>query len=136
MLHAHVPNPFTASSPALHLSQPPVPHPAPQVVLTGQACHTPPPAPPKPQPAPAPDSDGLGGSFSITDPGESHPLRPYWEYLCFLFRRLEVVGEQERQEASYRDYLQVPLQPLQVGQGYGVGWGVMGQRVQRWGARG
>lgn len=84
-----------------------------QVVLTGQACHTPPPAPPKPPQPAAPDSDGVGGTFSITDPGESHPLRPYWEYLCFLFRRLEAVGEQERQEASYRDYLQVPLQPLQ-----------------------
>ncbi|KAG2500070.1 hypothetical protein HYH03_002347 [Edaphochlamys debaryana] len=58
-----------------------------------------------------PNGEALG--FTITDPGEVHPLRPYWEYLCFLFRRLEVVGEQERAEASYRDYLQVPLQPLQ-----------------------
>lgn len=110
-------------SPTLHNRYPtlpaPPPHPHPQVVLTGQACHTPPPAPPKPPQPAAPDSDGVGGTFSITDPGESHPLRPYWEYLCFLFRRLEAVGEQERQEASYRDYLQVPLQPLQVG---GKGW--------------
>ncbi|GLC44329.1 hypothetical protein PLESTB_000481500 [Pleodorina starrii] len=89
-----------------------------QVVLTGEACHdVPPPAPPAPG-APAgaavavgPDGSPLG--FSISNPGEAHPLRPYWDYLCFLFRRLEAVGEQERQEASYRDYLQVPLQPLQ-----------------------
>ncbi|GIL73292.1 hypothetical protein Vretimale_4879 [Volvox reticuliferus] len=89
-----------------------------QVVLTGEACHS--------VASPAnvgaataggtavavgPDGEPLG--FNITNPGEFHPLRPYWEYLCFLFRRLEAVGEQERQETSYRDYLQVPLQPLQ-----------------------
>jgi hypothetical protein len=28
--------------------------------------------------------------------GESHPLRPYWEYLCFLFRRLDAVSENVR----------------------------------------
>ncbi|KXZ56533.1 hypothetical protein GPECTOR_1g479 [Gonium pectorale] len=114
-----------------------------QVVLTGEALHTPPPsatpqaapfpaapagaaaaaaaAAKKPAPALAPGASaatalGPNGEvlgFTVTDPGESHPLRPYWEYLCFVFRRLEVVSEQERQEASYRDYLQVPLQPLQ-----------------------
>ncbi|PNW85217.1 hypothetical protein CHLRE_03g176550v5 [Chlamydomonas reinhardtii] len=97
-----------------------------QVVITGEACHAVPPpaaaaaaAPGAKQVTPAPAAAaavGPGGEplgFTVTDPGESHPLRPYWEYLCFLFRRLEVVCEQERQEASYRDYLQVPLQPLQ-----------------------
>lgn len=53
--------------------------------------------------------------FIVTNPGESHPLRPYWEYLCFLFRKLEVISEQEQVEGSYRDFLQAPLQPLQVG---------------------
>eukprot|EP00798_Chlamydomonas_sp_ICE-L_P014068 gene14068-20013_t len=56
--------------------------------------------------------DGNTG-FTINDPGESHPLRPYWEYLGFLFRKLDVVPGQDMAESDYRDYLQVPLQPLQ-----------------------
>ncbi len=46
--------------------------------------------------------------------GESHPLHPYWEYLAFLFRKLPVVPEELAAENEYRDYLQAPLQPLQV----------------------
>lgn len=61
-----------------------------------------------------PDSATGAGGFSIVNPGESHPLRPYWEYLCFLFRKLEPLCERDRVEADYRDYLQAPLQPLQV----------------------
>ncbi len=30
---------------------------------------------------------GPGIGFTINDPGERHPLRPYWEYLCYLFRQ-------------------------------------------------
>jgi hypothetical protein len=46
--------------------------------------------------------------------GESHPMRPYWEYLAYLFRKLPVVPEEAAAENEYRDYLQAPLQPLQV----------------------
>lgn len=46
--------------------------------------------------------------------GEAHPLRPYWEYLSYLFRKLPVLSSDEQLEADYRDYLQAPLQPLQV----------------------
>jgi hypothetical protein len=24
--------------------------------------------------------------FAVVDLGESHVLRPYWEYLCYIFR--------------------------------------------------
>ncbi len=46
--------------------------------------------------------------------GESHPMRPYWEYLAYLFRKLPAVPEDMAAENEYRDYLQAPLQPLQV----------------------
>ena len=43
-----------------------------------------------------------------------HPLRVYWEYLSFLFRKQAAAGdEQSALEAGYRDLLQAPLQPLQ-----------------------
>ena len=44
---------------------------------------------------------------------EGGPLKVYWEYLSFLFRRLEPLTEVEAAEYEYRDYLQSPLQPLQ-----------------------
>lgn len=55
-----------------------------------------------------------GTGFVLNNPGEAHPLRPYWEYLCFVFRKLPVLSEDARTESEYRDYLQAPLQPLQV----------------------
>lgn len=95
-----------------------------QVVLTGEALHHVAPTPtPAAAASPAPTAPGArttiinatpGAGFSIENPGETHPLRPYWEYLCFLFRKLEAVPEHDRVELSYRDYLQAPLQPLQV----------------------
>lgn len=95
-----------------------------QVVLTGEPLHKVAPAPPQPPPpaTPAPESTiaaaaaAAGGDvlpFAVNDPGESHVLRPYWEYLCYLFRRLDGGAAQEQVEAGYRDYLQAPLQPLQ-----------------------
>ncbi|KFM28183.1 Protein arginine N-methyltransferase 1.5 [Auxenochlorella protothecoides] len=68
-----------------------------QVVLRGAPRHTPP-----------------GGDES--DAGlklPSNPLRPYWEYLSFLFRKGEIAAEQQPAELAYRDFLQSPLQPLQ-----------------------
>uniref|UniRef100_A0A1D1ZXU6 PRMT5 TIM barrel domain-containing protein n=1 Tax=Auxenochlorella protothecoides TaxID=3075 RepID=A0A1D1ZXU6_AUXPR len=62
-----------------------------QVVLRGAPRHTPP-----------------GGDES--DAGlklPSNPLRPYWEYLSFLFRKGEIAAEQQPAELAYRDFLQV-----------------------------
>ena len=45
-------------------------------------------------------------------PENAHPARRQWEYMVYLFRKIEPTTEQELQEAGYRDYLQAPLQPL------------------------
>jgi len=45
------------------------------------------PLPPGAAAAAAAGGEGEGVlPFSVVDPGESHILRPYWEYLCYLFR--------------------------------------------------
>ncbi|GFH21885.1 protein arginine N-methyltransferase, partial [Haematococcus lacustris] len=74
---------------------------APQVLVSGPCVHA------------TPDqlAPGLGGTAPS---GESHPLRPYWEYLAYLFRKLPAIPDELRQEMEYRDYLQAPLQPLQA----------------------
>ena len=38
---------------------------------------------------------------------QQHPLKPYWEYLSFLFRRQPEPDPDQMLELSYRDYLQV-----------------------------
>ena len=38
---------------------------------------------------------------------QQHPLKPYWEYLSFLFRRQPEPKPDQMLELSYRDYLQV-----------------------------
>ena len=38
-----------------------------------------------------------------------HPLRPYAEYLAYLFRRADGPEGQEEMELTYRDYLQVGI---------------------------
>lgn len=43
----------------------------------------------------------------------NHPYRLHWEYLSYLFRRMDGLSEEESVEFEYRDYLQAPLQPLQ-----------------------
>ncbi|WCJ30569.1 Protein arginine N-methyltransferase 5 [Euphorbia peplus] len=40
------------------------------------------------------------------------PLRPYLDYVGYLFQRMDPLPEQERFELGYRDFLQAPLQPL------------------------
>lgn len=45
-----------------------------------------------------------GGLVAVRE----HPLRPYCEYLSFLFRRPDGPDGQEALELGYRDYLQVP----------------------------
>eukprot|EP00200_Dunaliella_tertiolecta_P003160 CAMPEP_0202343186 /NCGR_PEP_ID=MMETSP1126-20121109/3419_1 /ASSEMBLY_ACC=CAM_ASM_000457 /TAXON_ID=3047 /ORGANISM="Dunaliella tertiolecta, Strain CCMP1320" /LENGTH=662 /DNA_ID=CAMNT_0048934227 /DNA_START=1282 /DNA_END=3267 /DNA_ORIENTATION=- len=99
-----------------------------QVIVTGECVHqTPQPVSLPPNPTPAELAAAAqqqqqnfisidpttGAGFTINNPGEAHPLRPYWEYLSYLFRKLPVLGSDEQLEADYRDYLQAPLQPLQ-----------------------
>ncbi|KAM1177603.1 hypothetical protein ACFX13_017333 [Malus domestica] len=43
---------------------------------------------------------------------QKHPLRPYLDYVGYLYQRMDPLPEQERLEIGYRDYLQSPLQPL------------------------
>lgn len=49
----------------------------------------------------------------VVQPPPNSPARLFWEYLSYLFRRPEPLSEQEQLEMNYRDFLQVPLQPLQ-----------------------
>ena len=55
-----------------------------QVVLSGSSHH----APPEAAAAAAGTVVGLGpgGTAVLNAPGQAHPLRPYWEYLSYLFR--------------------------------------------------
>lgn len=76
-----------------------------QVVLSGNP-HSTPPA----------DVSEAAKTLVISPDGEpvsTHPLRPYWEYLSYLFRRQDALHAEEMVEVNYRDYLQAPLQPLQ-----------------------
>lgn len=105
-----------------------------QVVLAGESRHdaaallAPPPPPPPPPTEPFPslteaaaaatgrfDAGPSGQTFEGDDAaqGSLHPMRLYWEYVSFLFRKQPATSEQDALEASYRDYLQAPLQPLQ-----------------------
>ncbi|KAJ7518054.1 hypothetical protein O6H91_21G052500 [Diphasiastrum complanatum] len=52
------------------------------------------------------------GNCSEDAANARHPLKPYLEYIAYLYRRMEPPTEQERFEMSYRDFLQAPLQPL------------------------
>uniref|UniRef100_A0A6M2EL43 Protein arginine N-methyltransferase n=1 Tax=Populus davidiana TaxID=266767 RepID=A0A6M2EL43_9ROSI len=74
-----------------------------QIVISGKPAHS----------IPRPSSDLAANNFDNN--GESpqrHPLRPYLDYVGFLFQRMDPLPEQERFELGYRDFLQSPLQPL------------------------
>ncbi|POO03787.1 Protein arginine N-methyltransferase PRMT [Trema orientale] len=43
---------------------------------------------------------------------QRYPLRPYLDYIGYLYQRMDPIPEQERFELGYRDFLQSPLQPL------------------------
>ncbi|KAK9801379.1 hypothetical protein WJX73_003164 [Symbiochloris irregularis] len=82
-----------------------------QVILTGL-----------PESSSEPPSSGGGGAWTVVTgsnggrvlpPRQDSSARQHWEYLSFLFRRPEPVAQQEQMEMGYRDFLQVPLQPLQ-----------------------
>ncbi|KAF5456626.1 hypothetical protein F2P56_026091 [Juglans regia] len=46
------------------------------------------------------------------DAVQRHPLRPYLDYIGYLYQKMDPLPEQERFELGYRDFLQSPLQPL------------------------
>ena len=62
--------------------------------------------------APTPAETARMASDAAARPENAHPARRRWEYVVYLFRKIEPTTEQELQEAGYRDYLQAPLQPL------------------------
>ena len=49
----------------------------------------------------------LGAQEKETPP---HPLQQHWEYIVYLFRRMDSIDENEQMMISYRDYLQVRSQ--------------------------
>ncbi|XP_078443780.1 SHK1 binding protein 1 [Wolffia australiana] len=57
-----------------------------------------------------PHSDNTDGNGSTGN--ARHPLRPYLDYVAYLYQRMDPLPEQDRIELSYRDFLQSPLQPL------------------------
>jgi protein arginine N-methyltransferase 5 len=98
-----------------------------QVVLAGEVKHNPEPDQPESSAAAAGATAAAAGGHEYpslaesasmltttpSPPASSHPLRVYWEYLSFLFRKQPVTGETDTLEFAYRDFLQAPLQPLQ-----------------------
>ncbi|KAG5541168.1 hypothetical protein RHGRI_021132 [Rhododendron griersonianum] len=46
------------------------------------------------------------------DGTQRHSLRPYLDYVSYLYQKMDPLPEQERFELGYRDFLQSPLQPL------------------------
>ncbi|KAL5558290.1 hypothetical protein UlMin_034501 [Ulmus minor] len=47
-----------------------------------------------------------------SDGVQRHPLRPYLDYVGYLYQKMDPLPDQERFELGYRDFLQSPLQPL------------------------
>ncbi|KAF9661928.1 hypothetical protein SADUNF_Sadunf18G0000100 [Salix dunnii] len=73
------------------------------IVISGKPAHS----------IPRPSSDLAANNFdNNSESPQRHPLRPYLDYVGFLFQRMDPLPEQERFELGYRDFLQSPLQPL------------------------
>ncbi|KAJ4707623.1 Protein arginine N-methyltransferase [Melia azedarach] len=74
-----------------------------QIVISGKLVHS--------LPGVSSDSaaDNIGNNI---ESAHRHPLRPYLDYIAYLYQRMDPLHEQERFELGYRDYLQSPLQPL------------------------
>ncbi|KAL6215209.1 hypothetical protein ACLB2K_014640 [Fragaria x ananassa] len=74
-----------------------------QIVLSGQSVHS----------LTKMNSDlAANNNENNVDGVQKHPLRPYLDYVGFLYQRMDPLPEQERFELGYRDFLQSPLQPL------------------------
>ena len=74
-----------------------------QVILTGAPHH----GATEPNQAPTPAKASASSGQRMLAAADAHPLRPYWDYLAFLLRRLPPLAPEEEMERSYRDYLQV-----------------------------
>lgn len=75
-----------------------------QIVISGTSAHK----------IPLERSDlsaGDNGSLREAAPVRNE-LKPYLEYVAYLYQRMDPLSEQERFELNYRDFLQAPLQPL------------------------
>ncbi|KAL1346776.1 hypothetical protein HN51_020327 [Arachis hypogaea] len=71
-----------------------------QIIISGKSVH--------PQANVAADA-----SQNHSDEGlQRHALRPYLDYVGYLYQKMDPLPEQERFELGYRDFLQSPLQPL------------------------
>ncbi|KAF3446026.1 hypothetical protein FNV43_RR11204 [Rhamnella rubrinervis] len=73
-----------------------------QIVLSGKPVHI----------LPKGSVDVAANHSDDIDGGPGHPLRPYLDYVGYLYQRMDPLPEQERFELGYRDFLQSPLQPL------------------------
>ena len=79
-----------------------------QIVLRGERRHNPAAGDANAERSAAAGADQADVDGAAPADGRStHELQLYWEYLAYLFGRLEEVSEQERLESGYRDYLQV-----------------------------
>lgn len=74
-----------------------------QVVISGKLNHG--------VPSVSLDS-ALDHTGNNVESSQRHSLRPYLDYIAYLYQRMDPLPEQERFELSYRDFLQSPLQPL------------------------
>ncbi|KAH9798407.1 protein arginine N-methyltransferase 1.5 [Citrus sinensis] len=74
-----------------------------QVVISGKLNHG--------VPSVSLDS-ALDHTGTNVESSQRHSLRPYLDYIAYLYQRMDPLPEQERFELSYRDFLQSPLQPL------------------------
>lgn len=74
-----------------------------QIVLSGKPVHN---VPAKSKPSAANQTDTAAQQLP------RHDLRPYLDYVGYLYQSMEPLSEQERFELGYRDFLQSPLQPL------------------------
>ncbi|ESR63302.1 hypothetical protein CICLE_v10007631mg [Citrus x clementina] len=72
-----------------------------QVVISGKLNHG--------VPSVSLDS-ALDHTGTNVESSQRHSLRPYLDYIAYLYQRMDPLPEQERFELSYRDFLQSPLQ--------------------------
>ncbi|XP_050218406.1 protein arginine N-methyltransferase 1.5 isoform X2 [Mercurialis annua] len=73
-----------------------------QIVISGKSLHN----------ATRLSSDLAADNLDKNTEMPRHPLRPYLDYVGYLFQKMDPLPEQERFELGYRDFLQSPLQPL------------------------
>ncbi|XP_057434586.1 protein arginine N-methyltransferase 1.5 [Lotus japonicus] len=71
-----------------------------QIVISGNSIH------------PKASADANDFHNRSVEGSQRHSLRPYLDYVAYLYQKMEPLPEQERFELGYRDFLQSPLQPL------------------------